>query len=588
MPPPSAPPSPSAAAPSASAATALEGAAVAFAVRRERYSARRHPEMWAPTAHGRIDPEVALPPAWAFGVLHGCYGDQAAALSHARRLREGGFPADALWVDSSFWDVSTRGPRGYLNFRGDPAGFPDVPGLARELHGLGLRFGIWVWDRLLDAEKELFEEFERAGFFKGEPIVGNTWHNAGATAIGRFVDFDNSRAAARWKELFAPLLRSGIDFFKLDSGPAAGFVRTHFEMTQAAAGPEARGFVLSHLGRETPACIKRHPGVWTGDCLPAWRHPAYPDPENWVWGGLSEHVRMLADPEWFHAEYPFMANDTGGFRNMPDVGQASPELFARWAQFSALGPLMTVFGSMHFPSQNAPFTWPEDTADNFRRHARLRLRLFPYLYSAALGVRLRSRRMTSPGGAPDQFLVGEDLLVAPVLEPGAVSRTVRFPADADWHDFWSGAVHRGGRSALVPAPLDRLPLFVRSGALLPLRAEADSIAAGDNTSLELRVFPPLPGRTGRFLLREDDGLTEAYRLGGYSETELLVERTAPGRLRLRIGAGRGDASCRPATRAWTVRVAGLDASELRFVQETATELQLELPAPPPHPRSAQA
>jgi alpha-glucosidase (family GH31 glycosyl hydrolase) len=505
------------------ATSATEGADVGYEPERAAKVARRFPDMW--TTPGRFDADVRLPPAWAFGVLHGYYTGQAGLLANVEKLLAGDFPADAVWVDSSFWDVTTKGPRGYINFRGDPQAFPDVKALCDTLHKRGLRFGVWMWDRLLDAQQPEFDDFDRRGFFKGDPIVGNGWHNEGKVAVGRFVNFEDPAAAAYWKERMQPLMDAGLDFFKLDSGPQTAFVRTHFELTQAATRSKGRGFVLSHAGRQSPEAIKRYPTAWTGDSLPAWRHDAFPDPVQWVWGG---------------------------FRNMPGTGQGTPELYMRWVQFSAFGAVMEVFGSMFFPAQNAPFTWPEEAQRNFRRYTQLRLRLFPYIYSHAHLVRQESRKIVEGvPGRPDQFFFGRELMAAPVYDGGATTRRAWLPEGDDWIDFWTGERHTGGRLVTLAAPLDRLPLLVRAGAIIPMREYARAVSLGSNAKLSLDIYPPRTPST--FTLYEDDGLSEAYLDGGFATTRITSSREEGG-VRVEIAPMEGDHYGRVAERRWTLRV----------------------------------
>ncbi|MFZ4704271.1 MAG: TIM-barrel domain-containing protein, partial [Candidatus Methylumidiphilus sp.] len=110
----------------------LSGADVAF-VATELKPATNRPA-------GKLDAEVILPPAWAFGVLYGFYTNQDGILKNFHRLETGDFPVDAIWEDSAFWDVSTRGPRGYLDFKGDRTAFPDLAKLTVELHLADFRF----------------------------------------------------------------------------------------------------------------------------------------------------------------------------------------------------------------------------------------------------------------------------------------------------------------------------------------------------------------------------------------------------------------------------------------------------------------
>lgn len=504
----------------------------------------------SPPATG-FDPDLILPPAWAFGVLHGYYTDQAGVLERLRKLREGDFPVDAIWVDSAFWDLSTKGPQGYINFTGDRAAFPDVAALCRTLHTEGVRFGVWVWDRMSDAEPVLYREMEQHGFFRDAPIVGNTWHNAGGMATSRYVNFEDPSAAAWWKDRMRPLLAQGLDFFKLDSGPRTAYVRTHFELTQEGRLSRGRGFLLTNALGSDPVAIKRYPAAWTGDSIPNWHQENYPDLVRWSHGGLRQQIDMVANPTWAHYRHPFLTNDTGGFRSFPELGPANGELYMRWVQFSAFGAVMEVFGSMFFEAQNAPFTFPEEARENFRRYTHLRMRLFPYIYTHAHLTRQTGRKMIQGDAAhPHQYVFGRDVLLAPVHEPGVVTREVWLPEDSEWMDYWTGARYVGGQSVRVPAPLERLPLFIRAGAIIPMRDYAPSIELGSNARLTLDIYPA--GRS-EFTLYEDDGLSNDYLAGGFATTRFTCVETG-GRVAFEIGAVAGHFDGQPAERTWVLQI----------------------------------
>ena len=135
----------------------------------------------------------------------------------------------------------------------------------------------------------------------------------------------------------------------------------------------------------------RQPG--RGDAQASWHQPDYPNTKSWVLGGLRQQTEMVANPTWRHYQYPFLANGTGGFHPRSLEGAAAEELYIRWAQFSAFGSIMQVFGAPSVPAQNAPFGWSQSVQDNFREHTHLRLRLFPYLYTHALLTRLTGHKM---------------------------------------------------------------------------------------------------------------------------------------------------------------------------------------------------
>jgi len=479
-----------------------------------------------------LDPDVILPPAWAFGVLHGYYTNQAGILRNMKRLEAGHFPVDAIWVDSAFWDITTKGPKGYIDFKGDRQAFPDLRRLTRELELRHVRFGIWIWDRVLDANPEVFQEFASKGFFKPGQIISNGWHNVELSSVGRTVDFSNPAAAALWAAKLRPFLDQGVDFFKIDADPVTDYVRTHFELSQKyGRHTRGRGFILSQCNRGSLVDIKRYPAAWTGDAQASWHQPDYPNTRSWVLGGLRQQIEMVANPTWRHSAYPFLANDTGGFHARSLQGAEAEELYIRWVQFSAFGSLMQIFGAPSVPEQNAPFAWPERAQENFRRHAQLRLRLFPYIYTHALLTRLYGRKMIQGEQAHRfQYLFGDSFLVAPVCEPGATNRLVWLPPGDRWMDYWTGLSYAGGQQVTIAAPIEYLPLLVRAGAIIPMRDYAPSVLRGHNATLTLDVFPDGAIGPSQFTLYEDDGISNDYRTNAFATTRITCEPARDGQM----------------------------------------------------------
>lgn len=499
----------------------------------------------------RFDPDVMLPPAWAFGVLYGCYTDQAGALAKAKRLIAGDFPIDALWVDSAFWDVTTYGPQGYINFKGDPKGFPDPAALWRDLRGLGLRNGIWTWDRLNNTESH-YAEFKEKGFFK-DTIVGNSWHNHGTKAEAGAVDFDNPAAAARWSELMLPLIEQGLDFYKIDAYPAPAYVRTHFELSRKAVlARGGRGFLLSHPRNNFKKLemMKGYPTCWTSDSVAEWDQP--PDPKTFRSGGFVQQIRKYAgvdnDKE---SLLPFLTNDTGGY--WPSTSKdpaARDELYQRWVQFSAFGPIMEVFAERSAATGNEPLAYSPAAQENFRRYTHLRMRLFPYIYTQAHLTRQEGRRMIQGEPAhPTQYRFGTDFWVAPVHAPGATSWPVALPPGL-WFNYWTGERAEGGRAVEVPVDLQTLPLFVRGGAIIPLRDYTRTLELGSNQVLTLELFPQ---GNSEFTLYEDDGLSLGYLDDQIARTTIRSIQKGSA-LSLTIEAIEGDYVGRLAERTYIVKL----------------------------------
>jgi alpha-D-xyloside xylohydrolase len=155
---------------------------------------------------------------------------------------------------------------------------------------------------------------------------------------------------------------------------------------------------------------------------------------------------------------------------------------------------------------------------------KLRYRLMPYIYSTASdiyhdsGTVMRGLVMDFPKDEQvkdikDQYLFGHDLLVAPVTVYGARERSVYLPKGVAWYDFYTGALYQGGKTAAIPAPVGRIPLLVKAGAILPIGPVTQYVDEHPDAPIALNVYT---GADGKFSLYEDDGVTKAYSRGEFS------------------------------------------------------------------------
>jgi len=238
-----------------------------------------------------------------------------------------------------------------------------------------------------------------------------------------------------------------------------------------------------------------------------------------------------------------VGHDIGGFAGpVPDA-----ELLVRWIQACALNPRCIMNSWKEDGSVNTPWLHPEVTGV-IRAAIELRLSLVPYLYTCLYDAVEHARPVLRPtfwefpGDAQcwddsDEMLVGPDLLVAPVLAPGATTRTLYLPQDAatpGWRCYHTGAWYRSGTTITVDAPLDHLPLFVRAGAVIPTTDAADGGRRTDEPSRALRVYPAAPdvdrgARTSHWI--EDDGVTARWKDGALARVRCALTSDA-GALRL--------------------------------------------------------
>jgi alpha-glucosidase len=277
--------------------------------------------------------------------------------------------------------------------------------------------------------------------------------------------------------------------------------------------PEERPFVLTRAGY---AGVQRYSAVWTGDNVASWDH-------------LRLSIPMLTNLGV--SGVPFVGADVGGFSGNP-----SPELYARWTQAAALTPLLRSHSEFN-SKPHEPYSFGPEFTDINRASIELRYRLLPYLYTL-----FREHAQT---GAPvmrplwfehpddertylveDQYLVGRDLLVAPVVVEGVVKRRVYFPRGVAWVDWWTGRRYEGGGEAEVDAPLDRLPLFVRAGAVIPVQPAVQHTGEMLRTPLSLVVAA---GAEGDSSFYEDAGEGYEHLRGAHRATTVTL-----GRERMRV------------------------------------------------------
>ncbi|MGZ4477492.1 MAG: glycoside hydrolase family 31 protein [Nocardioidaceae bacterium] len=475
---------------------------------------------------------TAPPPIWALG-YHQCRWfdyTQDAIEAIGRRHRDSDIPCDALWLDIEYMD-------GYRVFTWDTERFPDPSGMLRRLAEQGFRVmtiidpgvkyepGYWVFDQGL--ERDVFCKTEG-----GDTYIGQVW--PGNTA---FPDFVTEEARTWWGELNAAHVRSGLAGIWNDMNePSTGTIPAHpmrfgggrysheryrnqYALLMAmgtTAGlldsmPDRRTFILSRAGF---AGIQRYAANWMGDNLSRWDHL-----ELGITMGSGFGISGQA----------FVGADIGGFQ-----GDSQAELFLRWMQYGTLTPFCRNHSEIGNADQYA-WAWGAVVEGLVREAIRLRYRLLPYLYTAFV----RSSETGEPVQRPlvfdhqydavvrdldDQYLFGTDLLVAPVTAPGATARQVYLPA-GDWYDWHTGEPVGGSRFLVANTPMDRIPIFARGGAVVPMWVEAPPSTSGyQPETVELHLFVPRRDGTFSSQLAEDDGLTFAARDGAFFRTRFTVVR----------------------------------------------------------------
>ena len=222
---------------------------------------------------------------------------------------------------------------------------------------------------------------------------------------------------------------------------------------------------------------------------------------------------------------PYWTTDIGGygwpsFRDTRDP--TYQELYARWYEYGVFCPIFRTHGH-RLNDTNEVFSYGPVTPILIR-YDKLRYRLLPYIYSLAWRITNEDYTIQRPltmdwrsdpkvASIGDQFMFGPAILVNPVSEEGATSRSLYMPASTAWYDFWSGEKCDGGRRITAEAPLDRIPLYVRAGSMLPLGPEVEYAGERTGQPIEVRVYR---GENGDFALYDDRGDTYAYEKGEHA------------------------------------------------------------------------
>jgi hypothetical protein len=465
----------------------------------------------------------ALPPAWAFGVLWGLDADldQNAAHEASERLIREGYPIDALWLGSVF---RRRGTDSDGVLRVDKKSFPDPKQLWTALGNRHIKAGVRIESAI--------------------PIESDAPRPGNASPSDR-------DSAARLKKKSKKLFRDGIDFLKLEgSVPLAG-LRAAFECSQEfGREAEGRGIVLSRPAETDGREFRRYPLEIAGD--------SKPPPEaarGFEARALEEAIRSLGDPGAPSYDIPFFSHAAPGFSGA-DEGNRGETLAVRWIQMCAFSPVTEVLCS---PSAGGPGRMPWDLRHEaqsaVRSVLRLRMRLFPYIYSWALRAHLEGTRLIrGDRGRPGPYRFGDAFLAAPVATADSDSVAVFLP-EGRWVDYWSDSVMTGGRSVIVRTPLDRIPLFLKPGAIVPMRPYARCADLLDHGALILDVTPTADGA---FTLFEDDGTSNEYLTGGIASTDFSVLPDSNG-VTFTAGGVRGSYRGMPMVRTNTLRLRLTDA-----------------------------
>ncbi|WP_338753242.1 glycoside hydrolase family 31 protein [Bacillus sp. FJAT-52991] len=473
----------------------------------------------------RLTGKMALPPKWALGYHQSRYSYKTEAEVHelVHTFQEKEIPLDAIYLDIHYME-------GYRVFTFNRDRFPNPAKLIDELKAAGIHVVPIVDPGVKrDPEYPVYLEGIQAGHFcqyaEGDVYFGDVW--PGESAFPDFTNQDVREWWGEWQKFYTDLGVEGI--WNDMNEPAVfnetktmdlavwhdndGYPKTHRELhnVYGLLMGEAtysglkkllngkRPFVLTRAGF---AGVQRYATVWTGDNRSFWEHLQMSMP-------MCLNLGMSG--------VPFSGADVGGFAH-----DANADLLVRWTQLGTFMPYFRNHSNLDTVHQE-PWSFGEEAEAIIKKYIQLRYRWLPHFYTlfheaSVTGVPvMRPLVMEYPEDAntfnlADQFLIGENILVAPITTPTTYHRVVYLP-EGEWIDYWTDQQIIGGRHILVAAKWDQLPLFIKVGTILP---QAETFKPVDNISIH--VYPS--DKVCEYTLYDDDGETFAYQAGDYFQLHI--------------------------------------------------------------------
>lgn len=504
-------------------------------------------------SYRRLTGKSEMLPKWAYGFWQSRQRYETAdqltgVLDTYRKLA---IPIDNIVLDWRYWKDDAWGSHAF-----DKSRFPDPKAMVDHVHAQNAQIMISVWPKFYPSTDNFKELAAKGHVYRGNLEIGHKdW--VGPGYVSTFYDpYSKEGRDIFWRQVRDGIAKFGFDAWWADAdepaiisnsspsqwlkamgptaiGPAAEF-RNSYSLFHSQAffdgwrsfKPDVRPFILSRSGF---GGIQRNgTAIWSGDTAGRWW-----DLKAQIASGVNASMSGL--PNWTH--------DIGGYSVegkviRKDASAADrddwTELQIRWFQFGAFSPLFRshgeslpreifLVGAEGSPARKSMIWYDE-----------LRYRLMPYIYTLGADTYLRDGSIMRAIAADypddiagreirDQYLFGDAFLVAPVTEYKARSRRVYFPGKGIWYDFASAKTYLGGQTANIAAPLERMPLFVRAGAIIPMGPVLQYVNEKPDAPLTIAVFI---GKDGFFSLYEDDGRSEQYKQGAFSRIELRYDDKA--------------------------------------------------------------
>lgn len=487
-----------------------------------------------------------LLPKGAYGFIQSkaIYPTQEQALAVAKGYRDRNLPLDMLVVD--FLNMTRQGEMDM-----EPTRWPDTAAMNKQLHAMGVETMLSVWPHYSKGT-QFYDELLKKGWFihtpDGQPELG--W---GKPVIGPNLDTTNPEAGRwYWEKIRERYLKPfAYDAIWLDetepdydpakdvywAGPGTKYFNlyplTHtsavYEGWRRDFGDSKRAMNLAraaYLGAQRNGTI-----FWSSDIYATWDmlKRSVPAGLEFAASGMAYWDTDIAGffspqiAEDYHAQHKPLIDAKDAMDNVGNY-EDYPELFVRWYEWGAFQPVMRAHGErMH----NEVWAYGKQAEGILSKYLRLRYQLIPYTYAQAYNTYetgapyMRALFLDFPNDENaadirDEYMYGPAFLVAPVTDQGATSRKVYLPAGGDWYNYWTNERVKGGQTITVDAPIETLPLFVRTGSIVPLGTEILTTKQKQEIA-KVKVYA---GADGEFTLFHDDGTSYAYEKGAGEFTKL--------------------------------------------------------------------
>lgn len=434
-------------------------------------------------AYHRLTGLPAVPPKWSFGIWMSkiSYGTREEVERVAGQMRSSRLPCDVIHIDTDWFTENW-----VCDWKFDEKKFPKVEEMIEKLHQDGYKLSLWQLPYIERGKTsyEVYDEAAANGYFAGNPD-GDLQFPHG------LIDFTNPEAVHWYKEkLIKPLLRKGVDVIKVDFGESA----PAFFKYAGADGRDMHNLYALLYNKAAYEAAKEELGE---DKALIWARSAWAGSQKYPvhWGGdagtdfgsLASSVKGCLNLSL--SGIPFWSSDIGGF-----WFESSPELYIRWLEFG----MFCSHARFHGFYSREPWDFGQQAVDVYRKYAGLRYRLIPYIYNQALAVREEDTLIHRPvfydypsdlnaAGLDTQYLFGKELMVIPVLNEDNSVR-IYLPR-GQWTDFYDDTVEEGGKWMEQVVPLDKIPVYVKENAIIPMGPEMEYIGQKEDDQWEIHCYP---------------------------------------------------------------------------------------------------